>query len=69
MLSQLLEDKKKKPKVKTPSKKSKTNGRKEKARLLYIRRMRSIPTLSCSKPSSEKEGNSKKYEHSFQKNE
>jgi len=45
MLSQLLESKKK-PMVKTPSKKSKGKRKKGEARLLHILRRRSIPTLS-----------------------
>jgi len=46
MLSQLLEDKKKKPKAKTTPKKS-TGKRKEgRAHLLHILKINSIPTLS-----------------------
>jgi len=44
-LSQLLKDKKK-PKAKTPSKKSKGNRRNERAYPLQTQRMKSIPTLS-----------------------
>jgi len=47
MLSQLLEDKKKKPETKTPSKKSKGKRKEGKARPLHILRRRSNPTLSC----------------------
>jgi len=59
MLSQLLEDKKKKPKAKTPSKKSK-GKRKERESSFFVHTKEEVRSNSeLSKPPSEEEGNSK----------
>ena len=68
MLSQLIEDKKKKPKAKGLPGSPELNRRKRKARLLNTLRRLSIATLSHPNLNPKRKA-IRKYEHSFQKNE